>query len=253
MTDYKFNEDKYLKEALNHIDFTYQDGKHTFELIDSSGWGDGYAIGNILKFASQYGNDGYNRDDLKKIVHYAAFQMYLHDNNLSPKRQRIELTQKRLKELITYYPETGIAYWNVNKGNNRKGKRVGNISTGGYRRVRVDGYDYRFARLVWLYMMGHFPNGKRPFIDHKFQITDDDRFEELRVCTAAENAANRRRPVKNRNTPRGVFLVESGKYRVRIQVEGKIKNLGTYDTLEKADEVYKEAAKKYHKEFRNLD
>ena len=85
MTNYRYNEDKYLKELFKYIEGTY--GEHysrnkfqATEFIIDSGHGDGFCIGNILKYAQRYGNkDGYNRKDLLKVLHYAIIELYVHD------------------------------------------------------------------------------------------------------------------------------------------------------------------------------
>jgi len=255
---YKFDEDKYLEEILDYIKNTYtqhyatsDDGTQTFELIDSSGWGNGFVIGNIIKYASRYGRkSGYQRKDLLKIIHYGLLQLFLHDQHY-PFNEKI-LTQERLKEVMHYDPVTGIGTWLTNKGNNRKGKRMGNITTGGYRRVRIDGKDYRFARLVWLYMTGSFPEGEKPFIDHIKHVPDDDRFEMLRDCTAAENAANRRK-WSNNGHPKGVRRLKSGRWQAYIGVNGKKIVLGSYDTKEEALSIRLTAEDTYHGEFGTLN
>ena len=73
----KFNEDKVLNWVQNHIRDTY--GQHygeskiqTTEFVFDSGHGEGFCIGNIIKYAQRYGKkEGHNPKDLLKIVHYA--------------------------------------------------------------------------------------------------------------------------------------------------------------------------------------
>ena len=79
--DYKFNEDKFLKDIKAYIDETYtshyaKSEKQATEHIVDQGHGTGFCMGNILKYAQRYGKkDGYNKKDLLKIVHYAIIQM----------------------------------------------------------------------------------------------------------------------------------------------------------------------------------
>ena len=52
----------------------------TTEFIIDGGHGEGFCIGNIMKYAQRYGKkNGYNRKDLMKIIHYAIIAMYNHD------------------------------------------------------------------------------------------------------------------------------------------------------------------------------
>lgn len=83
---YKFNEKQLLAELQEYIDSTYtkhyagEDNIQAFELIVSAGHGMGFAIGDIIKYASRYGKkNGRNRDDLLKILHYTILALYVHD------------------------------------------------------------------------------------------------------------------------------------------------------------------------------
>lgn len=85
MIDYKFSEDRILEDIKQYIDKTY--GQHyaqnkfqASEFIIDNGHGDGFFIGNIMKYAQRYGKkNGYNRDDLMKVVHYAILAIHNHD------------------------------------------------------------------------------------------------------------------------------------------------------------------------------
>ena len=80
---YKFNEDKILQEIKAYIDSTYDQhysqGKYqATDMIIDAGHGEGFCIGNIMKYAMRYGKkDGKNSDDLFKIIHYAIIALYL--------------------------------------------------------------------------------------------------------------------------------------------------------------------------------
>ena len=83
--NYKFNEPDLLDEIRQYIESTYdqhyaRNKLQTFEAIVDCGHGEGFTIGNILKYASRYGaKDGYNRKDLLKVIHYAILALYVHD------------------------------------------------------------------------------------------------------------------------------------------------------------------------------
>ena len=84
--DYVFDEGKYLSEIWDAIDKTYsshyaQNKVQSTEFIADAGHGEGFCIGNIIKYAQRYGKkNGYNREDLKKIIHYAIIMMSIHDS-----------------------------------------------------------------------------------------------------------------------------------------------------------------------------
>ena len=85
MIEYKYSEDRILKEIKEYIDATY--GEHysqnkfqATEFIVDSGHGEGFCIGNIMKYAQRYGKkDGHNRKDLMKVLHYAIMAIHNHD------------------------------------------------------------------------------------------------------------------------------------------------------------------------------
>ena len=83
--DYKFNEDKLLNELKAYIGNTYAqhyaNGKYqATDMIVDSGHGEGFCMGNIMKYAMRYGKkEGHNDTDLYKIVHYAIIAIHLND------------------------------------------------------------------------------------------------------------------------------------------------------------------------------
>ncbi|NBW34127.1 MAG: DUF3310 domain-containing protein [Cytophagia bacterium] len=83
--DYKYSEDRLLEELRDYIDATYdqhysQNKFQATEFIMDSGHGDGFCIGNIMKYAQRYGKkDGYNRKDLFKVLHYGIMALHNHD------------------------------------------------------------------------------------------------------------------------------------------------------------------------------
>jgi hypothetical protein len=87
MIDYRYNENKTLEELKSYIDATYgqhysRDKFQATEFIIDGGHGEGFCIGNVLKYAQRYGKkDGRNRKDLLKILHYAIIMLHVHDLN----------------------------------------------------------------------------------------------------------------------------------------------------------------------------
>ena len=86
---YKFDEDKSLDEIKKYIDKTYEahysKGKYQCtEMIIDSGHGEGFCIGNILKYAQRYGKkNGKNRADLLKVIHYGIIALHLNNGERS--------------------------------------------------------------------------------------------------------------------------------------------------------------------------
>ena len=86
-TNYKYNEGKTLAELQKYIDSTYDEhySKNKFqatEFIIDGGHGEGFCIGNIMKYAQRYGKKGgKNRSDLLKILHYTIIALFVHDKD----------------------------------------------------------------------------------------------------------------------------------------------------------------------------
>ena len=85
--NYKFSEVELCNNLRDYIDATYTEhySKSKFqatEFIIDGGHGEGFCIGNILKYAQRYGKkDGYNRKDLMKVLHYGIIALHVHDHN----------------------------------------------------------------------------------------------------------------------------------------------------------------------------
>ena len=83
--DYKYNEDNILKELQEYIDKTYTEhysykNFQATEFVIDSGHGEGFCIGNIMKYAQRYGKkNGKDRKDLLKVIHYGIMALYNHD------------------------------------------------------------------------------------------------------------------------------------------------------------------------------
>ena len=80
---YKYDEDVALLKA--YIDATYdqhysRNKYQATEFIIDGGHGEGFCIGNILKYAQRYGKkDGKNRKDLLKVLHYGIIALYINN------------------------------------------------------------------------------------------------------------------------------------------------------------------------------
>ncbi len=86
--EYKFNEKNYLEEIQSYVDATYgshysQNKFQTTEVVVDNGHGEGFCLGNVVKYAQRYGKKGSGpeeyRKDLLKIIHYGIIALYNHD------------------------------------------------------------------------------------------------------------------------------------------------------------------------------
>lgn len=88
-------------------------------------------------------------------------------------------------------------------------------------------------------------------VDHIDGNTLDNRRCNMRICTNQQNSWNSCNRKDNRTGVRGVsFEPKYGRWRSRIQVNGKHIHLGYFDSIEEAIQARKEAEVKHFKEFR---
>tara|TARA_E500000305_G_scaffold67678_1_gene53875 strand:- start:261 stop:530 length:270 start_codon:yes stop_codon:yes gene_type:complete len=83
---YKFNEDKILQEIKAYIDSTYDQhysqGKYqATDMIIDAGHGEGFSIGNIMKYAMRCGKKDEKKKELLKIIHYGIIGLYVEEND----------------------------------------------------------------------------------------------------------------------------------------------------------------------------
>lgn len=90
-------------------------------------------------------------------------------------------------------------------------------------------------------------------VDHRDGDGLNNRRENLRACTHAENRRNTGAYANNKSGFKGVHWREDcGKWRAEIGVNGKLKHLGHYDSPIDAYAAYCAAAKELHGEFTNV-
>ena len=83
--NYKYNEGNALAELAGYIDSTYDEhySKNKFqatEFIIDGGHGEGFCMGNIMKYAQRYGKkNGKDRSDLLKVIHYGIIALYINE------------------------------------------------------------------------------------------------------------------------------------------------------------------------------
>ena len=103
-------------------------------------------------------------------------------------------------------------------------------------------------RLVGKAFLENFDN--KPVIDHIDENKSNNNIKNLRWATNQENQRNQGKYINNTTGYKGVsFDKHANKYVAHININGKIKHLGYYETAEEASKVYEAKAKVIHKEF----
>lgn len=114
--------------------------------------------------------------------------------------------------------------------------------------IYVDGIPYAAHRIAWVFIYGDVLTTDMQ-IDHINNDPFDNRIENLRIATHAQNCSNARK-WRKKALPKGISkATNSVKYRARLQVGRQVVHIGSFDTPELAHIAYTQAAKKYHGEF----
>ena len=161
------------------------------------------------------------------------------------------ITQKRLKSLLTYDPDTGEFRWRIRRSNRApKGSIAGCRDRYGYIVIRLDDTLYKAHRLAWLYCYGAWPVKN---LDHINQTPGDNRIANLREADQHENNQNRRVQRNSQSGVTGVSLHKaSQRWHARIHTRDGCRSLGYYDTKEAAAQARRAAELEIYP-FRNAN
>ena len=142
------------------------------------------------------------------------------------------ITQKRLKEVLDYDPETGIFTWIADHYSSKAGNQAGTPNGRGYIRVGIDGRRYCAHRLAWLFVTGEFPKNQ---IAHRNLIKSDNQWNNLREATGSQNKANRNLQSNNTTGVKGIYYIRARRcWRAEIVKDRKNYFLGHFQTKEEA-------------------
>ena len=151
-------------------------------------------------------------------------------------------------DYLSYDPETGDLFWkpDANKSHRWNARWAG--KSAGCRKkkhvvIQIYGKFYQAHRVIWHMRTGAWPEGE---IDHKDRDGFNNRWDNLRVATPAQNLVNRD---FKRGAMRGVTLSKGKYYQAQIGYRGKNIFLGTYKTAEEAHAAYLQKAKELYGEF----
>jgi hypothetical protein len=152
------------------------------------------------------------------------------------------LTQDYLKEIFEY--RDGELYWKISKAQKLKiGQIAGGLRNDGRKATKINNKLYLNHRLIFFYHYGYFPT----MIDHIDLNPLNNKIENLREVTRAQNNWNTLKPIRNKSGIKNVsWHKASKKWAVQIGVNGKNKILGYFADIELAELVAVEARNKYH-------
>jgi hypothetical protein len=158
------------------------------------------------------------------------------------------ITASELKELVIYSSETGEFVSRVDRSSRaRAGRKIGTILPNGYVHIMINGRFYKGHRLAWLYMTGEWPAEQ---IDHVNGERSDNRWSNLRHCSASQNSFNRKKYRNNSTSVTGVYWHKrSQRWTASIDVSRKRISLGYFDSIDDAGRSRREAERKYFGDF----
>lgn len=162
------------------------------------------------------------------------------------KKAKPPVTADRLKELLTYHPESGEFTYRVARGRFKVGDIAGTENSEGRICIVVDGRMYRAHRLAWLYMTGKWPEFE---IDHRDMVPTNNAWGNLRDVTPTVNKQNiRKAPNGKKYSPLlgAHWSAYIGRWTSSIRVNGKLKHLGVFNTDGEAANAYLTAKRKLH-------
>lgn len=103
---------------------------------------------------------------------------------------------------------------------------------------------YKAHRLAWVYVYGEAPVG---LVDHVDRDVTNNRIKNLRDVTDGQSNQNKRVYKNSLSGHKGVgWYAPTGKWRVRIQHEGRVLALGHYNDLTAAIAARDKAEKALH-------
>lgn len=152
----------------------------------------------------------------------------------------------KILDRVNVFPETGICQYKHKHNKSRHANSsIGGKTKKGYYRIsiREDGKSIYVSRsrLIYYAFHGVLPDN----IDHIDRNPSNDKIRNLRSVSYSQNNLNRSIPKNNTSGRKGVH-VSNGKYIATIWVDGRAKNLGTFDYVEDASIARAEAEDKYY-------
>jgi hypothetical protein len=142
-----------------------------------------------------------------------------------------KLTQKRLKEVLKYYPGSGIFRWRTRE-RRKKNIIAGCKNSSGYIMIQIDGERHLAHRLAFLYVHGYLPENQ---IDHIDRDPGNNKINNLREVSRQCNTRNTGNPITNTYGVKGVYWNKrDNNWYAQVKINGKAKYLGYYKNFDGA-------------------
>jgi hypothetical protein len=154
------------------------------------------------------------------------------------------ISYDELKQRLHYDPATGIFTWLTGQ---RRGKRAGGLGSNSrghrYWVIKLRGPSLTStpaSHIAHCYMTGKWPDQE---MDHINRLATDDRWQNLRSVTRAQNEWNKDKYRNNKSGIKGVYFHSLQKnWQTSIRRNGRRVYLGRFLTAQEAAAAYQEAA-----------
>ena len=154
-------------------------------------------------------------------------------------------TKELLHQVLEY--RNGFLYWKIALSTKTKiGSVAGCVSSDGYTKIGLNKKTYQAHRLIWIMHHGQAPS----VIDHINGNPLDNRIENLRSATIAENVRNSRLSRNNKSGAKGVFWCNT--YRLwagRVIMNRRSYHAGRYESREDCIKAVTKLRANLHGEF----
>jgi hypothetical protein len=160
-----------------------------------------------------------------------------------------DISYELATEYLSYEPETGLFHWRKKPAQCiDAGSPAGHLRPDGYLQIRFRRRTCMTHRYAYLLMTGAWPPDGYE-IDHKNGDRSDNRWDNLRLVTRAQNRMNSRGNI-GRDLPKGVTRNNRGKpFAAGISIDGRMTHIGSFATAEEASAAYETAARKHFGEY----
>jgi len=176
--------------------------------------------------------------DLAKVINHKMDinkrRVWRVNENGILKHRRKEITRAEFSALMTYNPDTGVF-------TGTDGRTKGCVHPDGGIVIQINGLQYQAHRLAVLAMTGRMPE---QYTDHINGIRTDNRWENLREVSPAENCRNMKMPNTNTSGHIGVTK-HKNRWKAHIKIRGKTIHLGYHSTFEAACRARQHAEKEH--------
>lgn len=167
-----------------------------------------------------------------------------------------DIAPEHVRELLDYNPITGVLTWksrpwltgrNVSWNTRYADKPITCLDKDGYIQIRIYKVGHRAHRVAWACHYGKWP---QLALDHVNGIKADNRIDNLREATTAQNGHNVKICKRNSSGRRGVFWHRTAKkWQAGICFERREIYLGLHEDFDSAVRAREEAERRYYGKF----